>query len=766
MKKQSLLVLSLFIICLISNSVLFGQNIGDFRSAQSGNWGDVSTWQTWNGSAWIAAASTPDSTSSAAVTVLSPHNVTIAATVAVRNVIVNAGATITANGDSVILYITQEGMTVNGSLNLIGKVPSAAPFTITKTTGTLIIGNGGIVNYNQAGTTKPALPSATWLAGSTLNVDSIGAVSSTGWNAGGNQNFYNINWNVPTQTGSFGWGFTSATVGGTISILNTNLGRLQFFGGSSGTLNVMGDLIVSGAANATNNGTSSGTNDTLNIYGKVNVNTTGNFSISRGSQAAGTGTAIWNFYGDSVKIIAGTMNNSHPSSPPDTTAKFVFKKQGTQYLYLIVPSASTGNITPIEVDAGATVSLASTVNVSTLYLAGGIIKSSDSNPLVMGWWTGSAVSIALGISSTAPGSATSYVDGPMEYLYATAGSTTKTYPIGKGGIYRPLALSFTQTTTVLSTYKAEMFNSAPVSNTLPGTLDKVSTARYYKVSEGTGGSAFTAGSVLLNYNTDDGVSDTTNLRIAQGSSSGGGTWIDLGGIGAGKPAGTITSTNSFTDLTSNTTFTLADHTGGSNPLPVELSSFTVSNKSRSVQVNWITSTEKNCSKFEIEHASAKTGGESLSWVISGTVTASGTSTSVKNYSFIEKNLQSGKYLYRLKIIDYDGSFKYSPIVETEIALPKNFDLSQNYPNPFNPSTRIDYTLPSDSKIVLEVYNINGAKVNQLVDKEQSAGYYSVDFNSSLIGKNIPSGVYLYRLTAVDKTSGKDYSVVKKMILLK
>jgi hypothetical protein len=145
----------------------------------------------------------------------------------------------------------------------------------------------------------------------------------------------------------------------------------------------------------------------------------------------------------------------------------------------------------------------------------------------------------------------------MAYLYATAsGVTSKTYPIGKGGIYRPLTLSLTQTDATLSTYTAEMFNSAPPPNALPGTLNSVSSIRYYTISEGVGGSAFTAGSVKLSYDADDGV-DAANLRIAQGPSSGSGTWVNLGGTGSGSPAGTITSTTDFTSLT-NTIFTLGN----------------------------------------------------------------------------------------------------------------------------------------------------------------------------------------------------------------
>ena len=95
-----------------------------------------------------------------------------------------------------------------------------------------------------------------------------------------------------------------------------------------------------------------------------------------------------------------------------------------------------------------------------------------------------------------------------------------------------------------------------------------------------------------------------------------------------------------------------------------------------------------------------------------------------------------------------------------------FLLGQNYPNPFNPSTKIDYNLPFDSKVSLEVYNIIGNRIAQLVNKEQLAGYYSVDFNLSSFNREISSGVYFYRITAVDKTTVNNFSSIKKMILLK
>jgi len=126
-------------------------------------------------------------------------------------------------------------------------------------------------------------------------------------------------------------------------------------------------------------------------------------------------------------------------------------------------------------------------------------------------------------------------------------------------------------------------------------------------------------------------------------------------------------------------------------------------------------------------------------------------------------VQAGKYQYRIKMIDNDGSFAYSKAVETIITSPRSTELSQNYPNPFNPSTKINYNLPKDSKVTLDIYNIIGGKVVELVNQEQSAGYYTADVGSSA---NLSSGVYIYRLTTIDKETGNNFTSSKKMTLIK
>jgi hypothetical protein len=94
--------------------------------------------------------------------------------------------------------------------------------------------------------------------------------------------------------------------------------------------------------------------------------------------------------------------------------------------------------------------------------------------------------------------------------------------------------------------------------------------------------------------------------------------------------------------------------------------------------------------------------------------------------------------------------------QADNTIPDNFNLEQNYPNPFNPATQINYSIPSSQKVVLKVYDELGRETATLVNREQSAGNYIVNFNAS----GLASGVYFYRLQA------GSYVQMKKMILMK
>ncbi len=198
-------------------------------------------------------------------------------------------------------------------------------------------------------------------------------------------------------------------------------------------------------------------------------------------------------------------------------------------------------------------------------------------------------------------------------------------------------------------------------------------------------------------------------------------------------------------------------------IPVELTSFSATMNDDNVELNWITSTETNNQGFEIERSQLSNVNGQMDWKKIGFVEGHGTTTESQAYSFTDKNVVAGKYNYRLKQIDYDGTFEYSNVIEVEVTTPSTFSLEQNYPNPFNPSTMIGYHLPASSNVTLNIYDVLGNEVAKLVDEYKPAGSYSVEFNAnSHSGEvwNLPSGTYFYQLKA------GSFIETKKMILIK
>jgi hypothetical protein len=186
-------------------------------------------------------------------------------------------------------------------------------------------------------------------------------------------------------------------------------------------------------------------------------------------------------------------------------------------------------------------------------------------------------------------------------------------------------------------------------------------------------------------------------------------------------------------------------------VPVELTSFSAASKGVDVELSWSTATETNNQGFRIERMNAGGSFEEV-----GYVAGFGTTTEPKSYSFIDSKLEARNYIYRLKQIDFDGTFTYSDEVNVEVEIPLVYALEQNYPNPFNPSTTIKYSISEDGFVKLAVYNLLGEEVNTLVNNEQKAGRYEIVFNAS----KLSSGVYMYRLES------QNFLSIKKMILLR
>jgi len=196
-------------------------------------------------------------------------------------------------------------------------------------------------------------------------------------------------------------------------------------------------------------------------------------------------------------------------------------------------------------------------------------------------------------------------------------------------------------------------------------------------------------------------------------------------------------------------------------IPVELTSFTAELDGNTVQLNWSTYTEKNNLGFEIERSVISNDVRNLIWMKIGFVDGKGTTTEPQNYYFNHKELKTGAYLYRLKQIDFNGTFQYSKEVKVEIISPNEFVLEQNYPNPFNPSTKISWQSPVSGHQTLKIFDVLGNEVATLFDEYREAGRYEVEFNVAQVSRpEISSGLYLYKMTI------GNFSAIRKMMLIK
>lgn len=201
------------------------------------------------------------------------------------------------------------------------------------------------------------------------------------------------------------------------------------------------------------------------------------------------------------------------------------------------------------------------------------------------------------------------------------------------------------------------------------------------------------------------------------------------------------------------------------PLPVELTDFVATTIKNEVILDWSTSGEINNARFEIQRIDITNfkdfNPEKLEFMTVGVLTGNGTINHILDYRFRDRNLKTGIYLYRLRQVDFNSNYIYHLLGdEVVIGIPTKFNLSQNYPNPFNPVTKINYELPSDGFVNINLFDISGKEVASLVSEFRNAGYQSLEFN----GSGFSSGVYYYRIEF--KNENEFETITKKMLLVK
>ncbi len=187
-------------------------------------------------------------------------------------------------------------------------------------------------------------------------------------------------------------------------------------------------------------------------------------------------------------------------------------------------------------------------------------------------------------------------------------------------------------------------------------------------------------------------------------------------------------------------------------LSVELAEFDVATKNGNALLTWATASEENNVGFSIEYAI-----RNASFVEETFVEGYGTTQDRQEYSYTITNLSPDIYRFRLKQVDIDGSYEYSPIVEATVDLPDTFVLEAAYPNPFNPSTNIRFAVQNRQPVTLKLYDLMGREIRVLFEGVPNTGESLL---ATVDAAGLQSGSYIVRL------EGEEFTSAQKITLLK
>ena len=215
------------------------------------------------------------------------------------------------------------------------------------------------------------------------------------------------------------------------------------------------------------------------------------------------------------------------------------------------------------------------------------------------------------------------------------------------------------------------------------------------------------------------------------------------------------------DCTSSNSLGSPGTQGEAADLPVELVAFEALVDGATVELRWETASETNNAGFEIQHIATASNRPSnidhRQWDVLGFVEGHGTTATPQVYRHRVTHLAPGTHRFRLKQIDFDGTFEYSPEVEVAVGVPETHRLTAPYPNPFNPGTSFSLTVARAQHVRLAVYDLLGREVARLFDGPLPARA-SHAFRFDAVG--LPSGHYVLRATGETFTSRRMVTLLR------
>jgi hypothetical protein len=195
---------------------------------------------------------------------------------------------------------------------------------------------------------------------------------------------------------------------------------------------------------------------------------------------------------------------------------------------------------------------------------------------------------------------------------------------------------------------------------------------------------------------------------------------------------------------------------GPTSLPVELTRFDAEMTDNAALLTWLTATETDNAGFELQQATRRADAEPA-WKPLVWIDGVGTTTEAQAYTYRVEDLAPGRHMFRLKQVDFDGEFEYSPIVEVEVEVPGTHVLSAAYPNPFNPSTQFELVLAREQHVQIAVFDLQGRQVRMLQSGVLSENtQHVIRFDAD----QLPGGLYVIRVVGEGFVETRSVTLVK------
>lgn len=433
--------------------------------------------------------------------------------------------------------------------------------------------------------------------------------------------------------------------------------------------------------------------NTKTVIGALDVN--GNLTLTSGTLALGANNIN---VARNLDYVTGTITA--------TTGAIIMDGSSNQVVTgtVTIPRWTINNTT-----SGDAITLSNAVTVSnTLTLTDGIVNTGANTLTVSNTATG----------AISGGSSASFIAGKLARQTNTTGLYN--FPVGVSTNYK--LATITPTLAVGATYQVEAFNSAysDVSNLGIG-LNNVSTLEYWNTT----GTSPAQVRIYWETQSASGITLASDLSLANYR---GGQWEDQGNTNSGDVdpgyVGSTVALSAFGPVT------FGSATALENPLPVELISFTGMEKEGNVLLDWVTASELDNDYFIIEKSL-----NTKDFIAIGQVDGHGTSKEKHHYRFTDTSPYSPITYYRLKQVDFDAAFEYSPIIYVRVE--SSSDTFSVYPNPATELTRIRMGGFSDLPLKIRMMTLSG---KQILDFNGTLNTFNEHFGKTM-AEQVP-GVYL------------------------